>query len=55
MAVSRTGGEPVLITVNPEYIDNKVSFFADPRWQKGVFTYEPIPPSAIVSFEKPED
>ena len=55
VAVSRTGGEPVLITVNPEYIDNKVSFFADPRWQKGVFTYEPISPSAIVSIEKPED
>lgn len=55
VAVSRTGGEPVLITVNPEYVDNKVSFFVDPRWQKGVFTYEPIPPSAIVSIEKPED
>ena len=55
MAVSRTKGEPVLITVDPEVIDKKVSFFLDPRWKKGVFTYEPIPPSAIVSIEKAEE
>ena len=55
IAISRTGGEPVLITVNPENINDKVSFFADPRWEWGVFTYEPIPPSAIISIETIED
>lgn len=54
VACSRTGGEPVLITVNPEFIDKNVSFFMDPRWANGVFTYEPIPPSAIYSIEECE-
>ena len=51
VAVSRTNGVPVVITVDPEAINKNVSFFADPRWRKGVFTYEPIPASAIVSIE----
>ena len=53
-AVSRTGGEPVLITVNPEFINKNVSFFVDPRWPMAVFTYEPIPPNAIYSIEEKE-
>lgn len=52
VAVSRTGGEPVLITVNPEFISKDVSFFVDPRWARAVFTYEPISPFAIYSIDE---
>lgn len=51
MAVDRSGGVPTLITIDPEAIDKKVSFFVDPRWRNGVFTYEPISPSSIVNIE----
>lgn len=55
VAASRTGGAPVLITVDPSAINKNVSFFMDPRWKRGVFTYEPIPSYAIVSIEELEE
>lgn len=55
VACDRSGGVPALITIDLEAISKNISFFVDPRWRKGIFTYEPISPEAIVNIETFED
>lgn len=45
---------PVVFEVDLNKLDNNQSFFYDSRWLNSIYTFEPIPPSAIRIMEENE-
>ena len=43
---------PVVFEVNLKSLNPKQAFFFDPRWGNSIFTFEPIPPTALTAIEE---
>lgn len=50
-AMKLDGSLPIVLEVNLEKLSPQQAFFFDARWMNSIYTFEPIPPTAIKSMD----
>ena len=54
MDLKLDGEPPIVVEVNLNELKSDQAFFFDPRWKNSIFTFEPIPNTAIKIMEEDE-